>query len=116
MWPRRVETVLIFGALLFACASVGGQAPKCADGVGAQRYMEYCAGCHGADGKGGDKAPALVSASNTTNPSDSELFRIVHDGTKGGMPPFAQIGDANIRAVVQYLRRLQENAGSNGTS
>jgi putative heme-binding domain-containing protein len=76
--------------------------------------MEYCAGCHGADGRGGDKAPALVAASNTPDRSDSELFRIVHDGTKGGMPPFAQIGDANIGAVVQYVRQLAGKAVSTG--
>jgi mono/diheme cytochrome c family protein len=26
---------------------------------GAQRFVEYCAGCHGADARGGDKAPSL---------------------------------------------------------
>ena len=112
MWPRRVETLLVLGTFLFACASLGGQAQKGDAEQGAQRFMEYCAGCHGSDGKGGDKAPALVSASNTTSPSDSELFRIVHDGTKAGMPPFAQIGDTNIRAVLQFLRGLENNASS----
>lgn len=68
--------------------------------------MEYCAGCHGADGRGGDKAPPLAASSTVGNRLDSELFQIVHDGTERGMPPFAQIGDANIRALVQYVRRL----------
>jgi len=74
--------------------------------------MEYCAGCHGADGHGGDKAPSLVARSKISNRSDSELFRVVHDGTQGGMPPFAQIGDANIQAVVQYVRRLADTVRS----
>jgi len=109
MWPRRVEALLVV-AILFGCASRGVQAQSTNAERGAQRFMEYCAGCHGADGMGGDKAPALVSPSNSTHLSDSELFRIVHDGTKGGMPPFAQIGDANIRAVVEFLTRLRNNA------
>jgi len=109
MWPRRVEALLVV-AILFGCASRGVQAQSTNAGRGAQRFMEYCAGCHGADGMGDDKAPALVSPSNSTHLSDSELFRIVHDGTKGGMPPFAQIGDANIRAVVEFLTRLRNNA------
>jgi len=115
MWPRRAETVLVFGTVLFACASLVGQAQKSDAEQGAQRFMEYCAGCHGSDGKGGDKAPSLVSASNTS-PSDSELVRMVHDGTKDGMPPFAQIGDANIRAVVQFLRSLEDSAASKSAS
>jgi cytochrome c oxidase cbb3-type subunit III len=90
------------------------QTPKNGTGVGAQRFMEYCAGCHGADGRGGDKAPSLVAPSQLGNRSDSELFRIVHDGSQGGMPPFAQIGDANIGAVVQYVRRLAGAVASSG--
>jgi cytochrome c oxidase cbb3-type subunit III len=117
MWPRRVEPLLVFGTMiLFGYAFLGLHAQKADNGPGAQRFMEYCAGCHGADGRGGEKAPSLVSTSNTVNPSDSELFRIVRDGTKGGMPPFAQIGDANIRAVVEYLRSLEDNGASNSTS
>jgi len=76
---------------------------------GAQKFMEYCAGCHGADANGGDKAPALVT-SNVRNLSDSDLFRVVHDGTKAGMPAFAQIGNENIRSVLQFLRII-EGAG-----
>ncbi len=116
MWPRRVETLLVLGTILFGCASLDVQAQRSDAVQGAQRFMEYCAGCHGADGRGGGKAPPLVSASNRTNPSDAELFRIVHDGTKGGMPPFAQIGDANIRAVLLFLRRLQDNSATTSSS
>jgi cytochrome c oxidase cbb3-type subunit III len=32
---------------------------------------------------------------------------MIHDGTPEGMPPFAQIGDANIRVFVHFLRILQ---------
>lgn len=117
MWPRWIETLLAFAVmLLFGCVSLDARAQESDAVQGAQRFMEYCAGCHGADARGGDKAPALVSASNTTNLSESQLFRIAHDGTKGGMPPFAQIGDANIHAVVQFLIRLKNNGASEHTS
>ncbi len=117
MWPRRVKTLFAFATLfLFGCASLAVQAQRSDASQGAQRFMEYCAGCHGADARGGDKAPPLVSASNSTHLSNSELFRIVHDGTTGGMPPFAQIGDANIRAVVEFLTRLRDNTSAIDTS
>jgi putative heme-binding domain-containing protein len=110
---RGAADVLPFVALLV----VGFVAPPAhaqggVTGQGIQRFMEYCAGCHGADARGGDKAPTLISGTNTTNRSEADLFRIVHDGTKGGMPSFAQIGDANIRAVVQFLRSLENSTAS----
>jgi cytochrome c oxidase cbb3-type subunit 3 len=74
---------------------------------GSQRFMEYCAGCHGADGKAGGKVVSLATTLSVMTRSDAELTRIVHDGTIEGMPPFAQIGDANISAVVHYLRIIE---------
>jgi len=114
---RWISALSFFIALLMLVFTVlGGQAQENEDIRGVQRFMEYCAGCHGADAKGGDKAPSLLSATGPLNRSDSELFRIVHDGTQGGMPPFAQIGDANIRAVLQFLRQLETNASSKSVS
>jgi cytochrome c oxidase cbb3-type subunit III len=116
MCPRRAQILFILGSMLCSGYAVQkAQAQRTDAKPGAQRFMEYCAGCHGADGRGGDKAPSLVAPSIAATRSDSELFRIVHDGTKGGMPPFAQIGDANIGAVVQYVRRLAGSAAPAGT-
>jgi cytochrome c oxidase cbb3-type subunit III len=109
--------VLLFAALfVFGFAVPAANAQQSGSRQGAQRFMEYCAGCHGADARGGDKAPPLVSAASAASRSESDLFRIVHDGTKGGMPSFAQIGDTNIRAVVQFLRSIESNAASNSAS
>ena len=114
---HRTAPLLFFATLLvFGFMVRDGHAQGSEVGQGVQRFMEYCAGCHGADAKGGDKAPPLISASSPLNGSDSELFRIVRDGTKGGMPPFAQIGDANIRAVLQFLRKLENNTNSTSAS
>ena len=74
---------------------------------GAQQFATNCAGCHGADGKGGDKAPSIATMPNVVAMSDADLIKIVHDGTAAGMPPFAQLGDPAITAVVGYLRTLQ---------
>src|SRR5579863_2908210 len=118
MWTRmaqRTALLFLFATLLvFGLMVRDGHAQASAAGQGVQRYMEYCAGCHGADAKGGDKAPSLVSAASPL--SDSELFRIVRDGTTGGMPSFAQIGDANIKAVVQVLRVLATNGPAKSAS
>jgi len=109
MCRHRAEILFLFiaGTVLFAGGAFSQAQTQNNDATpGAQRFMEYCAGCHGADGRGGDKAPSLVAPSSVTKRSESEMFRIVRDGTHGGMPPFAQIGDANIAAILQYLRQL----------
>ena len=109
--------LLLFATLLvFGFMARDGHAQGSEEGQGVQRFIEYCAGCHGADAKGGDKAPPLLSAAGPLNRSDSEFFRIVRDGTTGGMPPFAQIGDANIRALLQFLRKLESNGASKPVS
>lgn len=106
-----LSTLYIVSAISFLlCAPCPAQAPSAGSITGARRYTQFCAGCHGADGKGGDKAASLATSRSVTSRSDAELFRIVRDGTAQGMPPFAQIGDANLAAVVQYLRILEQNA------
>ncbi len=75
------------------------------DAQGAGEFAINCANCHGSDGQGA-KAPSLT-APNIVALSNAELIRVVHDGVSGGMPSFAQLGDANIVSVVRYLRTLQ---------
>jgi cytochrome c oxidase cbb3-type subunit III len=75
--------------------------------VGAQQFQANCAGCHGADGKGGDKGPSIATLPGVVALSETELIKIVRDGTPAGMPSFERLGDAEISAVVRYLRTLQ---------
>src|SRR5580658_6557390 len=74
---------------------------------GAQQFQANCAGCHGADGKGGDKGPSIATLPSVVALSEMELIKIVRDGTSAGMPSFERLGDAEITAVVGYLRTLQ---------
>ncbi len=84
-----------------------GQGQTSAVDQGAQQFQANCAGCHGADGKGGDKGPAIATLPGVVALSDMELIKIVRDGTAAGMPSFERLGDAEITAVVGYLRTLQ---------
>jgi len=94
----------------FSLAQTGGQ-PR-----GEQQFVEYCAACHGMEGTGGDKAAALAMTLGVMKRSDADLEQIIRNGTAQGMPPFAQIGDANIRDVVHYLRTLQGDVGAGVTA
>ncbi|HEX4065309.1 MAG TPA: PQQ-binding-like beta-propeller repeat protein [Acidobacteriaceae bacterium] len=75
--------------------------------LGQRRYMQFCAGCHGADARGGDKAASLATRLSVITRSDAQLLDIVRNGTDSGMPPFAQLGDDNLRAIIRYLHTLE---------
>lgn len=96
------------------CLALSGSYPAVAQSepgiLGARRYLQFCAACHGSDGRGGDKAASLATSETIRTHSDDELFRIIHDGTPEGMPPFAQIGETNIRTLVHFLRVLQNGS------
>jgi cytochrome c oxidase cbb3-type subunit III len=66
-----------------------------------------CAGCHGLDGKGGERAPSIVQR-EVQRLSDADLIDIVQEGIPGaGMPAFHSLASADVKAVVAYLRILQ---------
>jgi cytochrome c oxidase cbb3-type subunit III len=104
-WLARI----LAASALFLLAGIPmmGQEQTGAVDQGAQQFQANCAGCHGADGKGGDKAPSITTLPSIVALSDMELIKIVREGTAAGMPSFEQLGDAKITAVVRYLRTLQ---------
>jgi mono/diheme cytochrome c family protein len=83
---------------------------------GRQAYSASCALCHGNDGRGKGvfgqttfpPATDLLSP-QTRGRSDAELFWIVNNGLGfTAMPGYAgQLRDADIAAVVSYVRSLQ---------
>jgi alcohol dehydrogenase (cytochrome c) len=104
MSVRFSPTWLLVFLLLFPASLASAQTD------GAPQFAANCSACHGADGKGGDKASAIATTLSVITHSDADLARILHDGTDEGMPSFAQIGDANIAAIVRYLRTLEADA------
>ena len=83
-----------------------------------QLYYGFCAECHGVDGRGSWRAALfLLRPGDLTDParmrvqSDKYLFEIIkHGGApigRPGMPAFgAQLSDADIEAMVGYVRAL----------
>lgn len=75
---------------------------------GKKEFQSTCSGCHGLDGKGGDRAPNIASGSDAARLSDAELMRIVSRGIPGaGMPSFSFVGQPELTSIVGYLRVLQ---------
>jgi putative heme-binding domain-containing protein len=107
-------------AMFFVVGSIRGQSRAIsakstpADNGGtaeaAKLFASTCAGCHGLDGRGGERGPNIASRRVQVH-SDVELQRTVHNGiSETGMPNFAFLGDAKIEALVRYLRILQGNS------
>jgi cytochrome c oxidase cbb3-type subunit 3 len=85
-----------------------------ADSSAAQRaFAANCAGCHGLDGKGGERAPDIVARANVRKYSDSQLLQILQKGVpQTSMPAFSRLGDHVLRSLVAYLRSLQGHAAT----
>jgi cytochrome c oxidase cbb3-type subunit III len=75
-------------------------------------YESNCAGCHGLDGRGGEKGPNIATRPEISGRSDGEILAVLRQGVPGaGMPAFSRLGDAKLQVVVRHLRILQ---GLNG--
>jgi cytochrome c oxidase cbb3-type subunit 3 len=75
---------------------------------GAAIFASNCAGCHGADGRGGEHAPNIATAPEVQHLMDRELAGIIRYGISGaGMPAFSSLKQQEVADVVAYLRILQ---------
>jgi putative heme-binding domain-containing protein len=75
---------------------------------GAPIFASNCAGCHGADGRGGEHAPNIATAPEIQHLMDRELAGIIRYGIAGaGMPAFSSLKQQEVADVVGYLRILQ---------
>jgi cytochrome c oxidase cbb3-type subunit III len=71
-------------------------------------FVSSCAGCHGLDGRGGERGPNITGSAKVQRMSDAQILRIVSDGISGtGMPAFHSLSETERQAVVAYLRTLQ---------
>ena len=80
--------------------------PVAAAPDGAKLYEEYCMVCHGEQGRGGVGVP-LALGSLLSSVSDRYLHTTIRAGRPGRvMPAFSQLSDAEVDAIVGYLRGL----------
>jgi cytochrome c oxidase cbb3-type subunit III len=85
-----------------------GPGHKAGSDAGRKLFESTCAGCHGLDGRGGEKGPNIATRPEISRRSDDEILAILQHGVPGaGMPAFSRLGDAKLQAVVRHLRSLQ---------
>jgi len=75
---------------------------------GKQTFASTCAGCHGLDGRGGERAPNIAENPKVLRFSDAQISHIIENGVPGtGMPAFHSLSHLDVQAVVAYLHSLQ---------
>jgi cytochrome c oxidase cbb3-type subunit III len=81
---------------------------KSAPPPGKRAFASTCAGCHGLDGRGSERAPNIATSAKVQHASDSEIAKIISDGVPGtGMPAFHTLTPTQVRALVSYVRLLE---------
>ena len=81
---------------------------KTASTRGKQLFASTCAGCHGLDGRGAERAPNIAERPQVQQLSDEQISKIIEHGIPGtGMPGFHALDHSEVQAIVAYLRILQ---------
>lgn len=89
-------------------ASQSAAAGSAAESEGTALFNQNCAVCHGADGRGGERAPDIASRPDIVALSDAQLTGIITKGImSAGMPSFGHLGSGKIQLLVAHLRVLQ---------
>ena len=73
-------------------------------------WAQNCASCHGKDGSGNTtmgKKLGLKDYSKNQGFSDAEAANVIKNG-KGKMKAYKQLSDADVKALVAYVRSLKK--------
>jgi mono/diheme cytochrome c family protein len=77
-------------------------------GQGHSTYRAHCAQCHGKDGQGSDRAPALLTHRVQHRATEGDLHWLLVNGNKErGMPSWSKLGDLQLWQVIRYVRSLR---------
>lgn len=75
---------------------------------GRQIFEGRCAGCHGLDGRGGERAPDIATRPAVLQRTDAKLYEIIKGGLPAtGMPAFPSLDDGSTKSLIAYVRFLQ---------
>src|SRR3981081_2308234 len=83
-----------------------GSAPAQDLELGKKLFASRCAGCHGADGAGGEHAPRIVEL-NRREDDDGKSPRSLHDTIRNGIPeggmPAFDLPEPDLKALVALV-------------
>ncbi len=84
--------------------------------AGKQHFEAHCAACHGADAKGGERGPDIISTGNARRRSAEELAEVIRKGRPAaGMPAFT-LPERELQELIALLRSLSAPAFENAVA
>lgn len=99
------------GIILCESTATALPAPQQSGGkqtAGSRAYAASCAGCHGLDAKGGERAPDIATRPKVRQLSDAAILKILQNGVPNtSMPAFRFLDKATQNSIVAHLRDLQ---------
>jgi cytochrome c oxidase subunit II len=75
---------------------------------GEKVYAANCAACHQANGKGAGPIKALDGSPIVTDADKTKEIHVVLNG-RGAMPPWKQLSDTDLAAVISYTKNTWSN-------
>ena len=120
--PAGLAGLLALSGFVVACGSTdsasSGPAGDRAESNGADVYAASCASCHGEDLRGTDKGPSHLSIVYEPNHHGDDSFRSAiangapqHHWNFGDMAPVEDLSDAQVEAVIAFVRAEQQRLG-----
>ncbi len=76
--------------------------------MGGRLFVDNCAACHGHAGGGNVQlgAPSLIDSDWLYGGSGQDILTSIREGRSGVMPPWASLGEDNVRNLAQYVLSL----------
>ena len=101
--------------LLISLASTAAAAAAAADAVpsgelvaaGQRQFLTHCAGCHGGDGLGGERAPSIANPESPRLRSAETIRQLLKQGIpEAGMPGFQLSEEETVQLVAFVQSRV----------
>ena len=99
---KLTTSVILAFLIAYSGAAFGADA--------AALWAQHCASCHGKDGSGSTmmgKKLGVKDYSKDQGFSDAEAANVIKSG-KGKMKAYKQFSDADVKALVAYVRSLKK--------
>jgi mono/diheme cytochrome c family protein len=74
--------------------------------AGRKLFLRYCAECHGADARGGRRAPSLDTDRVREAPPGGLFWFLTNGNLRKAMPPWSRLPEAQRWQLAAYLKTL----------
>src|SRR6185436_15072027 len=100
---HRTIGPIVLGAMALASTAWAQDLP------GRQIFEDRCGTCHGADGNGGEHAPAITRA--TPDMEDAQLTTLIREGLPARGMPAITVSDSELPQLIAFVRTLRPRGG-----